>query len=410
MNSVQPAGSPVQIPASRTAAPTPPPALPPETPLPAAGLPIDATTGPVVEYQGRQVVTFGGCNYLGLAQDPRVVAAALDALRRYGLSTSASRQTTGNTGEHEALEHELAAFLDLPAALVVPDGYTANLAAAQALAAEGHTVGLADERAHRSIFDAFRVAGMRLATYRHLDAEDAAKRMRDFEAVGERVAVMSDTVFATDGALSPARELLAALPENGTLVLDDCHGLGVMGGEGSDGRGTHFELLSPAERADPRLAVCSSLAKGAGGHGGFVAGRTSLVNAARRGSSAYVCTTPASPLLVAAVRQSLRIIRAEPERVRRLRANAAAVRAVLREAGIEVNELVTPTIAFVTHPMDLMPDVRDALFARDVQIPLIDYPNGPCPRYFRLSVSSQHTPDHIAQLRSAFAAALSSLR
>src|SRR5688500_518146 len=136
-------------------------------------LPISQATATTVTIQGRQLVSFGGCNYLGLAHHPDVLAAVAKALSIYGLSTSASRETTGNTLAHDMLEVELARFLETQASVVVPDGYTANIALAQALAKD-HRVALVDRMAHRSIRESISCAKMTLIEFDHLDAAGAA--------------------------------------------------------------------------------------------------------------------------------------------------------------------------------------------------------------------------------------------
>ncbi|RMH12181.1 MAG: pyridoxal phosphate-dependent aminotransferase family protein, partial [Planctomycetota bacterium] len=118
-----------------------------------------------IEVNGRQMLSFAGCNYLGLAHEPRVLAAATIGMEQFGLSMSASRETSGNTVLHESLEAALAQTTSAESVLVVPDGYTANLAAAQTLRALGVRYAVIDERAHRSLRDAATAAGMNVTTY-----------------------------------------------------------------------------------------------------------------------------------------------------------------------------------------------------------------------------------------------------
>lgn len=354
--------------------------------------PFDAATATTVTTSdGRTLVTFGGCNYHGLAHHPRVVRAAQDALARFGVSASASRETTGNARPHELLEREAAAFLGAESALLVPDGYTANVAAAQA-AARTHGVALLDERAHASLHDAAAAAGLQTLVFRHCDADQAAAMAAEHAEHG--VVAMVDGVFAADGRIAPLRSLLAALPDDGLLIVDDCHGFLTLG---PGGRGTvaHLGLV------DARLAVTTTLAKGLGCAGGIVAGPRCFVDRARR-TTAYVCTTPAPPALAEAAREALRVMRDEPGRLDRLRDNAARLRAHAVRLGLHVCADPTPIIAFTLGTRDDMDHARVALEAAGFRAPVIDYPGGPAPVYFRLMVSSEHAPGQI----DAFAAAL----
>lgn len=358
---------------------------------------------------GRSLLSFGGCNYLGLAHHPSVHAAMLDALSQFGLSTSASRETTGNTVAHDQLEAALVRFLGLPAAVVVPDGYTANLAIAQALAPT-HQVALIDSRSHKSIREAIACAGMTLVEFDHLDAGHAAEQLESIRRnppvqrgfFGQRpgVALFTDGVFTADGSVAPVPDLLAALPEIGaTLVVDDCHGLCVLGPKG---QGT----LSHHAVSDPRIVLTSTLAKGLGCHGGVVAGPAAICDLVRTKASAYICTTPASPAIAAAATEALAVISREPARIARLRRNATLLSSSLRHLGLEAPETPAPIFAFTLESEQRMRRLHADLLADGILAPLISYPGGPAPCYFRLSISSEHTPEHIAQLSDALSARL----
>ncbi len=348
-----------------------------------------------VSERGCSLISFAGCDYLGLAHEPQVISAAHDALDRYGLSTSASRQTSGNTLEHDALETELREFFGFEGALLTPDGYTANLAAAQALAPE-HPVALLDERAHASLRDAARCAGMRILTYAHLDADDARAKLG---SVGpERVALMTDSVFATDGALAPLESLLDSMPASAVLLVDDCHGFCVLG---RAGRGT----LDHLSLADPRLRLTTTLAKGLGCSGGVVCGPDAWIARARATSSAAVCTTPAPPASIAAARCALALIQSEPLRFERLSRNIGLVRSALGQAGFAVHDHPIPVFAVWQVTPQLTRELSEHLRAQGVFVPASEYPGGPVGVYLRVSVTAEHTPEQIGALASALASA-----
>lgn len=350
--------------------------------------PVQAATTATIELDGRTVVSFGGCNYLGLAQHPGVLAAAADAAGRFGLSTSASRETTGNTRVHAELERRVTAFCGHPAGLLVPDGYTANIAAFQALARLGFREAVVDERSHASLRDAAAAAGVRVRTHAHLDAADAGRALNACE---EPAVLATDSVFSADGAIAPVAGLLDALRPGDLLLLDDCHGLGVLG---RDGRGTPDHLGLTSER----LIVTVTLAKGLGCAGGLLMGRPEVVETARRHATAYICTTPCSPALAGAACAALEILTREPDRLERLRRNTATLRAGLADRfGVDPLHPV-PIVAFTAGSPEDMRALHRAALDEGCLAPLVSYPGGPAPAYFRLSVTSEHTDDQIGRL------------
>lgn len=363
----------------------------PATPLAAC----DATTATLPD--GRVLLSFGGCNYLGLANHPAVAGAVVQGLARYGTSSSASRETTGNTLAHEALEADLTGFLGLERVLLVPDGYTANIAACQGLGGVC-THAMLDERAHVSLRDAARTAGLEIVRFAHLDAESLRSRLAAIRP--GQAAVLTDGVFTADGAVAPLRTYLEALSDGDRLVVDDCHGLGVLG---PGGRGS---LLHLGIR-DPRVVMTSSLAKGLGCAGGMVAGATAEIARVSRGT-AYVCTTPISPAMAEGTRASLAVLASDPHRVERLAMNSERLRVWLHQFGLceAPSHPCTPIVAFTVGGRPNMERIAAALLAEGIRAPLISYPGGPAEAYFRLTVNAEHTPGQIDCLAGALGAHL----
>ncbi len=358
-------------------------------------LSVSARTATTCTIKGREVVSFGGCDYLGLAHHHAVIEALARGVAEYGLSTSASRETTGNTLAHERLEHRLAEFAGLDAALLVSEGYLANVTLCQELARH-HAFALIDDRAHRSLADAASAAGMKVEFFRHLDAAHAA----DLARLAKAPVVLTDGVFTADGAIAPVPELLAALPADGILVVDDCHGFGVVGPRG---RGTleHFGVT------DPRLILTTTLAKGIGVYGGAVIGPADLVHAARA-ASAYRCVTPIPPALAVAAKAALDVHTCEMGMLRQLRENAGRVLSRLVE--LELCEADhhphVPIFAFTLESVERMQAMADEALAAGFLLPLIEYPGGPAPAYFRLSVNAQHERAAVDGLLDCLAASL----
>lgn len=359
----------------------------------------DATT--ITLRGGRSVVSFGGCNYLGLANHPEVIGAIVQGLHVYGVSSTASRETTGNAEPHELLEAELATFLGTESALLVPDGYLANIVACQGLARAGITHALLDARTHVSQTDAARTAGLRTHTFAHGSAEALASALHTIRP--NNAVVMTDGVFTADGEPAAVSGLLAALGPGDRLLIDDCHGLGVRG---PGGRGSAAEHGA----SDQRLVITSSLAKALGCAGGVVAGSAGFI-AVCHAASGYVCTTPIAPAMAQGSRAALRVLNREPERLERLRHNAEMLRRGLRELGLlrTSEHWQSPIVAFTLQNRSDMPGIAERLLNDGYRVPLISYPGGPASDYFRVSVSSEHNESQIKGVLGALNASLGRL-
>ncbi len=337
---------------------------------------------------------FGGCDYLGFSRLPEAVEAARSTLSRLGLSTTASRTTTGDTPEHRGLEAELTQFLRTEAVTVLPDGYTANIAVCEALA-QTHPIALIDARAHASLHLAARAGGLQTRIFDH---RSPASLRTLLDAVDEPVAVLTDGVFTADGAIAPLPDLLSELASDAVLVVDDCHGLGTIGDRG---RGTvsHFGL------EDGRLLITGTLAKALGATGGFVAGPSWVRERVLTRATAYIGTTPTPPAMIAAARAALRVLDTRSgDLLPRLHANAQRLRAGLRALGIETGEWPTPIAAFDVGDRNLL--LQKALREAGLVVPLQTYPGGPSASYFRATVSAIHTPTEIGRLLHTLAKAL----
>lgn len=362
---------------------------------------------------GRRRTVFGGCNYLGLAHHPEVQRAAIEAIGRWGLTTTASRETTGNTRAHEALESEIAQFLGKPAAILTTEGYTANIALLQGLAG-GYQTAILDERAHSSVVFAVRSAGLDAEQYPHLSARGAVERARAALARGRRVVVMADGVFAAGGGVTPCAEILRGLPAEGALlVIDDCHGFTVLG---EQGRGTadHFGVS-----ADPRLIITTTFGKGLGCYGGAVVGGVDIVSSVRDRSKIYMGTTPCPPPMVEAARTALRIISTDDRPLASLRRNIAEMQSALIDAvgwtppGHECSTVgraggaaQVPIFAFARGDRAQMEETQRRLDEAGFFVPLIDYPGGPTPWYFRPTVTAGHGANEIREFGVALGRAM----
>ncbi|MER5877699.1 MULTISPECIES: 8-amino-7-oxononanoate synthase [unclassified Streptomyces] len=275
-------------------------------------------------------------DYLGLARHPRITAGAAEAARTWGGGATGSRLVTGTTELHTELERELADFCGFESALVLSSGYAANLAAVTALAPHGSLV-VSDAGNHASLIDGCRLARGTTQVVGHADPAGVRKALGTHE--GPAVAV-SDTVFSVDGDAAPLAELALACREYGAgLVLDDAHGLGVLG---DGGRGApHAAGLA----GDPDVVVTVTLSKSLGSQGGAVLGPAAVIDHLVNAARTFIFDTGLAPAAAGAALAALRLLREEPERAARARAVATALHTRLTAEGLSA---VRPDAAVVS--------------------------------------------------------------
>jgi len=281
-----------------------------------------------VRANGRQLLDFSSNDYLGLARHPDVVAAMSDCAARCGAGSGASHLVTGHGAEHARLEEELANFTGRERALLFSTGYMANLAVISTLAGRGEWV-LLDRLSHASLIDAGLLSGARFRRYAHADAAAAESALAGLSRGAAVVA--TDGVFSMDGDIAPLDALArSSRAHNAWLVVDDAHGLGVLG---ASGRGSieHFGL-------DPdRVPVLvGTLGKALGSFGAFVAGSNDLIELLMQKARSYIYTTALPQPVAAATRQALRIAQREGWRREKVLALTARFRSAAARSGVEL--------------------------------------------------------------------------
>ncbi|MFF3885434.1 8-amino-7-oxononanoate synthase [Streptomyces sp. NPDC001914] len=275
-------------------------------------------------------------DYLGLARHPEVTEGAAAAARRWGGGATGSRLVTGTTELHAELERELADFCGFESALVLSSGYAANLAAVTALAPYGSLV-VSDAGNHASLIDGCRLARGTTQVVPHADPDAVRKALGTHD--GPAVTV-SDTVFSVDGDAAPLAELALASREYGAgLVVDDAHGLGVLG---DGGRGApHAAGLA----GDPDVVVTVTLSKSLGSQGGAVLGPAAVIDHLINAARTFIFDTGLAPAAAGAALAALRLLRREPERAARAREVARALHTRLTAEGLSA---VRPDAAVVS--------------------------------------------------------------
>ncbi len=351
---------------------------------------VDSPCAPELVVDGRQVLAFCSNDYLGLANDPALVAAAQEGARLYGVGSGASPLINGHMTPHALLEKRLAAFTGFERALLFSTGYLANLGVVPALVGRGDAI-FSDRLNHASLIDAARLARAELNVYAHCDlsalgAALAASRAR-------RKLVITDAVFSMDGDLAPLPEILALAERHGAwLLIDDAHGFGLLGPQGR-GAAAHFGLASP------RLLVMGTLGKAAGAAGAFVAGAENAVEWVLQKARTYIFSTAEPPLIAHTLLTSLDLIEQGDARRARLAARIAQLHGSLKLKRWRLLPSQTAIQPLVIGDNAETMAVANKLFERGLWAPGIRPPTVPAgTARLRITLSATHSEEQVARL------------
>lgn len=358
------------------------------------GEPLQQVERTFVLRRGCKLAYFGGCDYFRLSSHPEVLAAMREGLEQFGLNVAASRKTTGNHPLYEKLEAALAAFFCVDAAVLVSNGYLANLVVAQALAGD-FTHALIDERAHASLFDAAALLDRPLMAFKHRDAADA-RRVARVAGRRARLLLLTDGLFSHSGQVAPLGDYLRLLPKSTVLLVDDAHGAGTLG---PHGRGT-VEWLGVS---DERIIQTVTLSKAFGVYGGAVLGSRGLRDRIVSRSRLFIGNTPLPLPLAYAALAALDVVRAEARMRRRLLVNTRYVKAAFDEAGFPTTDGPGPIVPIEPRDARQAQSLRRRLLAHEIHPPLIRYLGGPASGYFRFAISSEHSAEQLDALARCLA-------
>ena len=351
-----------------------------------------------MEVDGRWLLDFCGNNYLGLAQQFQVVDAVQDAAARDGIGGISSHLVCGHHVAHEALEREVADWLEVPRALVFGSGYAANLAVQQALLGEGDT-SVQDRLNHASLIDGARLAGCRLRRYPHGDAEGALRQLR---TVPDGAAMLAtDGVFSMDGDVAPLRQLaLVARVQSALLYVDDAHGVGVLG---PGGRGSVAEARLGVDEVPLQLVT---LGKALGGYGAVVAGDVDLVEHLAGNARPYIYTTALPPPQAAAALAAVKLARREHWRREKLAALVQRFRDGMAMRGFDLPDSATPIQPVPCGDNARALDMAARLEADGFRVAAIRPPTVPEGRArLRVTLCAAHGEDQVDALVHALARA-----
>ena len=353
------------------------------------------TSGPgsQVTIDGKRYLFFAGNNYLGLAGHPAVKAAALEAIEEYGLSCAASRETTGTSALHLKLERQLAEFKNQPEAVIFSTGYLGNTILLQALR-KRFTAVLVDRWSHPSVVDGIPREAEEIVFYHHGDPEHLADLLAERPEAG--ALIITDGVFALTGEIAPLDRIYRLARQHGAiLVVDDAHATGILG---EYGRGTpeHFGLDGAED-----LYQTETLSKALGCYGGFIASTGELIATIRAESTAYIGSTALPPAIAAAGSAALSQLREQPERRLKTLENARYIKNGLDRMHLPTAPDETPIIPIFFETPAEAGELSEFLHRRSIIAPAVRYPV-PMDRYpVRLTVSADHTREHLDTLLEA---------
>ena len=361
---------------------------------------LTSAQGPVVDVDGRRVVSLSSNDYLGLTHHPRLREAAQAAVAEFGVGSGAVRTIAGTLSMHEALEAELAEFKGVPAVLTFQSGFTANTGTIPTITGERDLI-VSDALNHASIIDAIRLSKAARKIYPHGDVaalRSILEEVRTQQEPYRLVLVVTDGVFSMDGDIAPLPAIVEAAEAAGAAVMvDDAHGSGVLG---KDGRGTvdHFGLHG---RVDIQVGT---LSKAVGSLGGYVAGPTALREILTQRARPFLFSTSHPPAVVAACREAIRVMQEEPELQARLWENTRRFKAELVRLGFDTGRSETPITPVMMGDPETAMRFSDRLldagvFAQPVVFPTVAIDKA----RIRTIVTAAHTAEQLDRCLEAFA-------
>jgi len=370
---------------------------------------MESAPGAQTVIDGQRYLYFGGTGYLGLAGRTEIVQAACSAARQYGIHTATSRIGFGNSPPLVDVEHRAAEFFGTDTALYLVTGYVSNHLLVQALGTSTDVV-FVDEAAHYCLNEAALLAHRDIVRFRHRDPDSLAHRLQERLPEKGRPLVMTDGVFPVTGALAPLPDYLQVLaPYDGaSLVVDDAHGIAVLGDRGRGTLEWYGLWGDQVNRTLPTggvgLFAGGTLSKAMGGYGGIIPASVDLLRALNSTAHYYDgASAPATPV-AAATAKAIEIVMAEPELRSRLSNNIRQVRQGLRGLGVEAGDEPSANIGVQIGSSANMKRIHERLKADAILVPYVPrYPGVGPEGLLRVAVCAAHNTDTIDTLIGALA-------
>lgn len=334
--------------------------------------------------EGKRRIMLGSNNYLGLTTHPEVIEAGVKAIETLGSGCSGSRFLNGTLAMHLELESELAEFLHKEAAVIFPTGFQSNLGIISAVVGRNDYV-ICDRENHASIYDGCRLSFGQMLRYRHSDMEELEKRLQSVpESAG--ILVVTDGVFSMGGDIAKLPEIVKlARKYNARVMVDDAHGLGVLG-EGGRGTPSHFGLENDVD------IYMGTFSKSLASLGGYMASTKDVCEFVRHSSRPFIFAASMTPANCACALASLRVLKKEPQRVQRLRDICRHMQVGLTERGIPHKETMVPIIPLYTHEAENTLRTAKALYDAGVYVNPVLPPATPANEcLLRTSYMATHT-------------------
>ncbi|MCA1057473.1 8-amino-7-oxononanoate synthase [Rossellomorea aquimaris] len=348
---------------------------------------------PKMVVNGTQQIVFSSNNYLGLANDPMVMEKALKVLQEFGMGSSGSRLTTGNTEWHEKLEQRIASFKRMDAALLFSSGYLANIGVLSALPEKGDVL-LSDQLNHASIIDGCRLSKAETVIYKHSDMSNLEEKLKETQTYTRRF-IVTDGVFSMDGTIAPLDEIMKLSERyDAYVIVDDAHATGVLG---ERGRGTS-ELFG----VSPDVVI-GTLSKAVGVEGGFVTGSNVLIDFLINHTRTFIFQTSLPPVSCGAAYTAFDIIEKGQKLREKLHRQIDVIKSSLESMGFTVYGQDTPIIPVIIGDAEKSVMFSKKLQENGIYAPAIRPPTVPeGESRIRLTVTATHNDSEIQHLLAAF--------
>ena len=351
--------------------------------------PISSGQDPIVKMaDGSSVMMFGSNSYLGLSDDPRLKEAAIKAIEKYGTSCSGSRFLNGTLDIHEELEEKLARFVGKDQAVTFSTGFQVNLGVISALGFRGGYI-LLDDTDHACIIDGSRLSWSTVYKFKHNDMDALEKKLKACEPDAPKMIVV-DGVYSMLGDLCPLPQICELAEKyNASVMVDDAHGLGVFGKNGS-GTADYFGLTDKVD------LIMGTFSKSFGSLGGFIAGSKPVINYLKHNARSLIFSASMTPAAVAAASKALDIMQSEPERIEHLWDITRYAHAKFRENGFDINATQSPIIPLMVRDTRKAMQIVTLAYNEGVFITPVIAPAVPEKDVLiRFALMATHTKEHI---------------
>lgn len=341
-----------------------------------------------VYIKGKKILMFGSNSYLGLTNHPKLIEATQNALKKYGTGASGSRLMNGNLDLHDELEQELAIFVGKPAATVFSTGFQANVGTIPSLVGRNDFI-IIDEKSHASIIEGCRLAFAKTLKYKHNDITSLEQILKKAGSNNTKL-IVTDGVFSMEGDVAPLDKIVELAEKyDASIMLDDAHGLGVMGSTGA-GTADFYKLTDKTD------VIMGTFSKSLASLGGFVASDEDTINYIKHHARSLIFSAGIPPASAATVLAALKIIKKEPERIKNLWDNTNYAKKCLVEAGFDIGNSTTPIIPILTeediftykYSAELM---KNGLYVNPIVHPAVEKGKS----ILRFSLMATHTKEQI---------------